>query len=971
MKKKILIEWIADIKEMIMTGFMLFASCFVEAATCYVSSEGANASPYATWETAATDIAAALSIVEDGDVICIDSSTTFRPTEALKVSKGVTLCGRDRTTDDVATATFDGSEFTGSQRFLDFSNSTVAPKIMNLAFRNFAAGALSFTSVTGAEIADCVFTDNGGDGVQDGGAVFFSQCADATVVRSAFDGNVATRYGGAVCFYATKNGLSGAILDCTFTGKANAAYGKCIYMSAGSMTECRFTGVTCERNGSNGDFGMICMSGGTLMNCKVGGSYLYTRFLQVQGGTTPVQVRNLLLSEDNTMHPAFTLVGTYNGRGAVFGNCTILIPGQLLFASSTSQSPQYGFSNCALAGEWPTEPGLVTCTSNGCTDPAGSIDDMKFVDRASGNYIPRSDSPLIDVAEPLDWQTAESVDIGGRPRVVGEKVDLGCYERQATDVDYHDKRVVATESEKIGEWAGAYVGLQAAIDSVSNAMTRLLVKSGTYQIGETIQITNVSLAVVSCGADGKPDRDGTILDGQGVRRILRIVPSTLDATTFLPTTDARVTFEGFTFRNGVTHAGDGQFDAGMGGGVYFSGRSMVKGKSPSQIVNCRFSNCEADFGGAVAMEGGELVNCTFDGNKADIDEDETATSAIGGQGGAVGVIMRSGLSQRTAVCLSRDATWVAPGIVGCTFTGNTAEASGAAISVYQKRVDGFGIGSAYVADCSFEGNALTWPTDKRDYSEGVCVSVCYNGLVTNCLFRANGTSTIGYGVVMMDGVGQMVDCTLAANDSVYGSVYGASADAVFERCKFGNKRYVRAAGTFRNCLFMATTGYLIHAVAADATYDNCTFIVSEASRMAYFPANRTNRLAFNNCILYWSNWLSPLEMDCKSYALSFASCCISKEPTDKANMTFDNGCLLNVDPRFVDAAAQDYALKLRSPCVDRGLLLDWMTADSVDLSGNVRVLNNGKTLSDDANALPDMGCFEMQDAKRGSRMILR
>lgn len=333
--------------------------------------------------------------------------------------------------------------------------------------------------------------------------------------------------------------------------------------------------------------------------------------------------------------------------------------------------------------------------------------------------------------------------------------------------------------------------------------------------------------------------------------------------------------------------------------------------------------------------------------------------------------MRSGLSQRTAVCLSRDATWVAPGIVGCTFTGNTAEASGAAISVYQKRVDGFGIGSAYVADCSFEGNALTWPTDKRDYSEGVCVSVCYNGLVTNCLFRANGTSTIGYGVVMMDGVGQMVDCTLAANDSVYGSVYGASANAVFERCKFGNKRYVRAAGTFRNCLFMATTGYLINAVAADATYDNCTFIVSEASGMAYFPANRTNRLAFNNCILYRSNWLSPLEMDCKSYALSFASCCISKEPTDKANMTFDNGCLLNVDPRFVDAAAQDYALKLRSPCVDRGSLLDWMTADSVDLSGNVRVLNNGKTLLDDANALPDMGCFEMQDAKRGSRMILR
>ncbi len=916
------------------------------------------------------DIAAVLSIAEDGDVVCIDSGATFRPTEALTVSKGVTLCGRDRATDEVATATFDGSEFTGSRHFLDFSNSTAAPKIRNLTFRNFAAGALSFTSVTGAEIEDCVFVDNGGDGVDNGGAVLFLKCTAATVARSTFSGNRATSFGGAVSFYSPI--CDNAIRDCTFTGVANAAYGKCLYMGTGLVSNCVFKAVTCERNGSNGDFGMICMGGGTLMNCKVSGSYLYTRFLQVQGGTEAVNVRNLLLADDNTMHAtAFSLVSTYNGHGAVFDNCTILTPGQPLFASSTSQSPHYVFNSCALVGKWPTAPGTVTYEANVCTDPSVSIDELRFVDPSVGNYIPRSDSPLLDVAEPLDWQTAaDAIDLGGRTRIVGEKVDLGCYERQPTDADYVDTRVVATEADRIGDWAEAIVGLQAAIDSTVGNAARLLVKSGMYLVGETIQVTNRSLVVVSCGADGKPDRDGTILDGQSARRILRIVPSTLDATTFLPTTDARVTFEGFTFRNGTTHADDGLVDAGMGGAVYFSGRSKAKGKFLSRIVNCRFSNCEADFGGAVAMEGGELVNCTFDGNKADVDEDETATSAIGGQGGAIGIIMRKELSQRTAVCLSRDATWVAPGIIGCTFTDNTAEASGAAISVYRKRVDGFGVGSAYVAGCSFEGNVLTWPTDRRDYSEGVCVSVCYNGLVTNCLFRANGTSTIGYGVVMMDGVGQMVDCTLVANDSVYGSVYGASSNAAFERCRFeDNRRYVRAAGTFRNCLFMAATGHLINAVAADATYDNCTFIVPETSGLAYFPAGKTNRLAFNNCILYRPNGLSPLEMDCKGYTLSFASCCISKEP--KASMAFDDGCLLNVDPRFVDAAAQDYSLKLRSPCVDRGLLLDWMTADSVDLSGNVRVLNNGKALSDDANALPDMGCFEMQDAKRGSRMILR
>ncbi len=956
---------------MVVVGLMLFASGLAEAATYYVSPNGGNASPYDTWDKAAADIATVLPIADDGDVIRIDSSATFSPTEALTVSKGVALCGWDRETDAASAATFDGSGLAGSQRFLDFSSSATAPKIANLAFRNFAAGALSFTSLTGAEIEDCVFEDNGGD-VADGGAVLFTRCAEATVVRSTFSGNRATRFGGAVAFYSPIR--DNAIRDCTFTGVANGAYGKCLYMGSGLVSNCVFTAVTCERNGSTGDYGMICMGGGTLMSCKVSGSYLYTRFLQVQGGTEAVNVRNLLLAGDNTMHAtAFSLVSAYNGKGAVFDNCTILIPGQPLFASSTSQKPSYAFNSCALVGKWPTDPGSVTYATNACTDPSVSIDKLRFVDPSVGNYIPRSDSPLLDVAEPLDWQTAAAaVDLGGRPRIAGGKVDLGCYERQPTDADYVDTRVVATEADRIGDWAEAVVGLQAAIDSTIGNAARLLVKSGTYLVGETVQVTNRSLTVVSCGEDGNPDRDGTILDGQGVRRILRIVPSPLDATTWLPTTDARVTFEGFTFRNGKTHAGDGQADAGMGGGAYFSGRSAAKGKSPSQIVNCRFSNCEADFGGAVAMEGGELVDCAFDGNKADIDEDETAASAIGGQGGAIGIIMRVGLSQRGAVCQSRDATWVAPGIVGCAFANNTAEASGAAISAYRKRVDGFGIGSAYVADCTFEGNALTWTTDKRDYSEGVCVSVCFNGLVTNCLFSANGTSTIGYGVVKMDGVGQMVDCTLAANDSVYGSVYGASANVVFQRCRFeDNKRYVRAAGTYRNCLFAATTGFLINAVAADATYDNCTFIVPEASGLAYFPAGNTNRLAFNNCILYRPNGQSPLEMDCRGYTLSFASCCVSKDPEDKTGMSFDGGCLLNVDPRFVDAAARNYALKLRSPCVDRGLLLDWMTADSVDLSGNARVLNNGKTLSDDANALPDMGCFEMQDAKLGSRMIIR
>lgn len=99
---------------MVVVGLMLFASGLAEAATYYVSPNGGNASPYDTWDKAAADIATVLPIADDGDVIRIDSSATFSPTEALTVSKGVALCGWDRETDAASAATFDGSGLAGS-----------------------------------------------------------------------------------------------------------------------------------------------------------------------------------------------------------------------------------------------------------------------------------------------------------------------------------------------------------------------------------------------------------------------------------------------------------------------------------------------------------------------------------------------------------------------------------------------------------------------------------------------------------------------------------------------------------------------------------------------------------------------------------------------------------------------------------------------------------------------------------------
>ena len=1020
-------------------GMLVLVTGVAQATTRYLSTTGSNTSPYDTPETAATDLATVIGAADTGDEIRVLPGT-YMPTAAI-VGKGVTLrsYGANGAL-DAANTVFDGSDYVGSGPLLTFSSiaEANAPQFKGLTFRAFARSVMSFDSMTGVRIEDCVFDGNGGEDVTDGGALYFNLCKNATFLRSTFTRNSAMNFGGAVCLKSTKNECNGLFEDCvfssnglerpmqggavysdrelhfkgcrfadnttsmgsskastfggsvrvgansyvagcTFTGEANAAYGKCLYAVSSVITNCQFTGV---RAAANQNYGIIGMSSGTLTDCSVTDSEVYTKIVFANSAAStaePLRVRNLLVANNTHLNNTyFGVFGTYRAAsGVIVDNCTILVPDAhgWIFSKSSQNGDRYAFSNCALVGKWPTDAGEVTYVTSNCTDVAtATVEGLKFVDSTNGDCRPRSDSPLVDQGEALDWHP-NAVDLGGRSRVVGT-VDIGCYERQPTDLDYTVRRVVATAAEKTGEWATATVGLQPAIDSVANAITHILVKSGTYNVSETIQITNMILRVVSCGADGKPDRDGTILDGQNARRILRIMPSELNASG-IPTSDRRVTFEGFTFRNGKTHAGDGQSDAGKGGGVFFSGRASASGKLPSQIVDCRFTSCEADYGGGVAMEGGELVNCEFDGNVADVDEDATPTTAIGGQGGAVGILSTVDSS---STAYTRADTWFAPGIIGCAFTNNTAEAEGAAIANFRRRVSDQPVSAlpAYIADSTFDCHTLTWGTTKKDYSGGVCVSSLRYGLVTNCVFRNNGTSTIGYGVLRMDDGAHVSGCSFSGNDGVYGCVYCNSKNNIeFERCSFvDNKRMVRAAGLFRNCLFAASnvSMYLFQPEVrvATSTFENCTFVSSPTSDAFWFPASKTNLLQFVGCILYQpQSSTAPWIAGVNANTNAFYSCCINKMPAKRTNMTFDDKCLQGVDPRFADVANGDYALHRRSPCVDKGAVLPWMTADSVDLADNPRVFSCGKPLAENPGALPDIGCFESQHIPTGFFLTVR
>ena len=63
-----------------------------------------------------------------------------------------------------------------------------------------------------------------------------------------------------------------------------------------------------------------------------------------------------------------------------------------------------------------------------------------------------------------------------------------------------------------------------------------------------------------------------------------------------------------------------------------------------------------------------------------------------------------------------------------------------------------------------------------------------------------------------------------------------------------------------------------------------------------------------------------------------------------------------------DAENGDYTLEANSPCRDRGLTLDWMTNGSADLLGNPRLVDTRGVAFSPA-ALPDLGCYEIQERK--------
>ena len=176
----------------------------------------------------------------------------------------------------------------------------------------------------------------------------------------------------------------------------------------------------------------------------------------------------------------------------------------------------------------------------------------------------------------------------------------------------------------------------------------------------------------------------------------------------------------------------------------------------------------------------------------------------------------------------------------------------------------------------------------------------------------------------------------------------------------------------RNCIFAANTTYgsgcsLIKQNACKngmgVRVENCTF--ANNSNGYSSDANEFTIGYMNSCSsltnYFVNNVFTEPVKTASGITTVVSNCCLTAlldGPDDANNFTIED---VGGDLKFVDAANGDYRLQTKSPLYNKGTLLDWMTADAVDIEGNTRVFNG----------IPDIGCYECQLFPPGMLLIIR
>ena len=340
----------------------------------YVALDGSGVYPYATPATAATTIASAIDAAADGCVVYV-LPDTYTQTSPFTIDKAITLVSTTTNAADVI-----------------LKNTVYGERVATVSHE-------------GAELAAVTLT-----------------------------GGSASKLGAALTLTA------GLVRDCTMTGNG---IGGCregegrsgmVCMSGGRLMRCRLVGNDGGISWNADCAGGVNASGGVIDTCLVaanrvsywGGKYTTALGVNLTGDARAV---NCTIVDNVCKNPG----RQSNGNGA--------------YPMATHASSNARFVNCLIWGNV-TEEGdtqnyvwnesaasYVNCYSElTINESSPAVEDPGLVDVANGNYALAKNSSLVNKG--VDYASAggeSEFDLSGvQNRVVGRKVDIGCYEASSS-----------------------------------------------------------------------------------------------------------------------------------------------------------------------------------------------------------------------------------------------------------------------------------------------------------------------------------------------------------------------------------------------------------------------------------------------------------------------------------------------------------------------------------------------------------
>ena len=343
--------------------------------------------------------------------------------------------------------------------------------------------------------------------------------------------------------------------------------------------------------------------------------------------------------------------------------------------------------------------------------------DPKFVDVDGGDYHLRPDSPSIDAGANFYWSWWPLRDLDGNCRLIGERIDIGCYEYGSTPDSDGD---LLSDLDEFSRWTdpfepdsdadGLRDGLEvlrainplwpdapgvtrvpADMPTIQQALClaldrdEIVVVPGTYK--GNLQFCGTNVVLRSSDPEDPDTVRSTVLDGEGRWSVVSFTGNESEASIL----------SGFTIQNGK-----GRY----GGGVCGGNKGV---QTLTAISNNIIAGNSAYWGGGIAYCKGRVQNNTVSGNSA-------------GDGAGLyrcdGIIQHNMISENSASNDGGAMAYCGGFIQNNSFIANSAENGGGALAwcaghvrsnvVSDNRVmDSFGSGGGfYKCDGAIEGNII-------------------------------------------------------------------------------------------------------------------------------------------------------------------------------------------------------------------------------------------------------------------------